>query len=285
MQAEELELSLPQARLRAKRWGSPSQPPLLALHGWLDNAASFDRLAPLLAERWQVVALDLRGHGRSAHLPPGVWYHYVDAFDDIGATFEYFGWQRASLLGHSLGATLVSLYAALEPARIDQLLLVEGLGPLSTRPEDALARLRDALAERLRFRARRPLRVFPTLDDAVAARARAGGLSAAAARPIVARGLEQVVGGWVWSSDPRLTLASAVRFTEAEILVMLGAIRAPTTLVLADPPTPYLQPPLMTPRIASVSGIRVERLAGHHHLHLEQPAQVAQLLLAPPPRA
>ena len=56
--ADELRITLPHATLAARRWGDASLQPLLALHGWLDNAGSFDALAPLLAQRWQVVALD-----------------------------------------------------------------------------------------------------------------------------------------------------------------------------------------------------------------------------------
>ena len=80
--AEELTLALPQGTLAARCWGDPAAPPLLALHGWLDNAGTFDHLAPLLAAHWRVVALDLRGHGRSSHLPAGAWYHYVDYLSD-----------------------------------------------------------------------------------------------------------------------------------------------------------------------------------------------------------
>src|SRR5688500_18494360 len=72
--AEELVIALPHATLAARRWGDASSPPLLALHGWLDNAGSFDALAPLLAARWQVIALDFAGHGRSSHLAAGSWY-------------------------------------------------------------------------------------------------------------------------------------------------------------------------------------------------------------------
>lgn len=276
--AEELRIPLAQGALAAKSWGDPSRPPLLALHGWLDNAGSFDRLAPLLAEERYVVALDLRGHGRSAHRADGTWYHYVDAFDDLLAAFEHFGWQRAGLLGHSLGGTLASLFAAAYPERVDELLLIEALGPLTLAPEDALAQLRRALDQRAAFAMRRPLRVFADLDAAIAARVAANGLGEAAARAIVERGVVAVDGGYVWSSDPRLTLASPLRFTEAQILAMLSAIRAPTLLVLAAPATSYLPTAMMDARAAQVPGIRVVRLPGHHHLHLEDASAVADAI-------
>lgn len=278
--AEELSIALPQATLTAKRWGDASKPPLLALHGWLDNAGSFDFLAPLLADDWQVVALDLRGHGRSSHIAPGTWYHYVDYFDELRGVFDHFGWAKADLLGHSLGGTLASLFAALFPERVGRLLLIEALGPLTTTLDDALPRLRRALDQQASFSSRRPLRVFPTLDEAIAARVLANNLSEPAARAIVTRGVQAVDGGYVWSSDPRLTLVSPQRFTEAEVMAMLSGIRAPTLLVLAEPATSYLPTAMMDVRAAQVAGIRVQRLPGHHHLHMEDAAAVAGLIRA-----
>lgn len=278
MSAEDVRFDFPHARLAAKRWGDPSLPPLLALHGWLDNAGSFDALAPLLARHWQVVAPDLRGHGRSSHIAEGAWYHYVDYFDDLRALIDRLGVERIDLLGHSLGGTLASLFAAIYPERVGQLLLIEALGPLTTTLDDALPQLRRALDQHAAFAARRPLRVFATLDEAIAARMAANGLSEPAARAIVARGVNAVDGGFVWSSDPRLTLASPQRYAEEQVRAMLAGIRAPTRLLLADPPTSYLPAAMMDARAACVADIRLVRLAGNHHLHLEHAHAAAAAL-------
>jgi pimeloyl-ACP methyl ester carboxylesterase len=274
----ELELPLPQGRLAIRCWGDADKPPLLALHGWLDNAGSFDALAPRLAARWRVIAPDLRGHGRSCHIPPGAWYHYVDYFDDLHALAAHFGGTRIDLLGHSLGGTLASLFAALYPERVGTLLLVEALGPLTTTLEDALPQLRRALDQHAAFAARRPLRVFATLEEAIEARMRANDLPEAAARALVERGVNAVAGGFVWSSDPRLTLASPQRYDEEQVLAMLGAIRARTLLLLARPATSYLPEAMMSARAARVADIRIIRLDGGHHLHLTRAPGVAEAI-------
>ena len=235
-------------------------------------------IAPLLAKDRYVVAIDLRGHGRSSHLPAGAWYHYVDYFDDLRATLDHFGWAQATLFGHSLGGTLASLFAAAYPERIETLLLVEALGPLTVSPESTLAQLKRGLDERAAFASRRPLRVFGDLDAAIAARAMASGFSGDVARALVERGVDAVEGGFVWSSDPRLTLTSAQRYSEAQVLAMLGGIRARTLLVLAEPATSYLPDAMMRERAARVAGIEVVRVAGHHHLHLESPQAVYEVI-------
>lgn len=278
MRAEELRIERADRTLAALAWGDPAQPPMLALHGWLDNAGSFSAIAPLLAKDRYVVAIDLRGHGRSSHLPAGAWYHYVDYFDDLRATLDHFGWAQATLFGHSLGGTLASLFAAAYPERIETLLLVEALGPLTVPPESTLAQLKRGLDERAAFASRRPLRVFGDLDAAIAARAMASGFSGDVARALVERGVDAVEGGFVWSSDPRLTLTSAQRYSEAQVLAMLGGIRARTLLVLAEPATSYLPDAMMRERAARVAGIEVVRVAGHHHLHLESPQAVYEVI-------
>jgi len=278
MRAEELRIELPERTLAALAWGDPASPPMLALHGWLDNAGSFSAIAPLLAKDHYVVAIDLRGHGRSSHLPAGAWYHYVDYFDDLRGTLDHFGWPRATLFGHSLGGTLASLFAAAVPERVESLVLIEALGPLTVAPENTLAQLKRGLDERAAFANRRALRVFRDLEAAIEARAMASGFSREVARALVERGVQKVDGGYVWSSDPRLTLTSAQRYSEAQVLAMLDGIRAPTLLILAEPATPYLCDAMMSERAAQVASIEVVRVAGHHHLHLESARDVFEVV-------
>ncbi|NIR25586.1 MAG: alpha/beta hydrolase, partial [Gammaproteobacteria bacterium] len=66
MTPREVTLQAGPLRLAARVWGEEGARPVLALHGWLDNAASFDALGELL-EGVQLVALELAGHGHSQH--------------------------------------------------------------------------------------------------------------------------------------------------------------------------------------------------------------------------
>lgn len=177
------------------------------------------------------------------------------------------------MLGHSLGAGIASLTAAAAPTRIGKLVLIEGLGPLADGGSQTLSRWQNAYAQRTN--GRRKSRVFPSIDDAVAARVAAGGLAADDARPIVARNLREIEDGFVWRSDPRLRLASPLRIEEAQIQRLLAGIEALTLLLLAEPATPYLPTVLMDARAVCVGDIRIERLDGPHHLHIRHPHKIA----------
>ena len=275
----ELSLELPHLRLAAQAWGDPQLPRLLALHGWLDNAASFDWLAPLLCGHFHIVAIDLPGHGRSGHRPPGTWYHYVDYLGDALAAADALGWTQFGLLGHSLGGAVASMLAAACPQRIERLFLIEALGPLTAQVDQTLSLLQRAISQRHGLPAK-ALRVFASEEEAAQTRAKAGDLSLEAARIMVARGITPApAGGFVWSSDPRLTLTSPQRYIETQVLSVLDELRVPTQLILAQPPPSFLPEALINSRIARVPEIDVVRIAGHHHLHLDDPQPVAAAML------
>ncbi|TCV96102.1 epoxide hydrolase [Luteibacter rhizovicinus] len=269
----ETKIQTPSLGIAAQEWGDPDAPPLVMLHGWLDNAASFDLLAPHLAKRFRVIALDLPGHGHSDHLPPGADYHYMGHVRAALAAVDALGLPRFHLLGHSLGAGIATLLAVAAPERVRRLLLIEGLGPLADDGSRTLDRFRDALAAPPK--STRNLRVFADVDSALAARVAVGGLASDLARPIVERGLREVPGGYSWRSDPRLSGLTPIRFAETQVMALLLGLAAPTSLLLARPHPPYLEPEALQIRIDCVDDIRTQTMEGGHHLHLEHPDAVA----------
>lgn len=256
---------------------------VLALHGWLDNAASFVPLAPHLAGI-DLVALDLPGHGRSAHLGAGGDYSFAGSIASVLDAADALGWEHFRLLGHSMGGAIASLVAAACPQRIERMAVIEALGVLTEAPERTAARLRDAVAAQRKPHGKQ-LRVFADVETAVSARLLAGRVPGswpdpAPLRLLVERGLREVPGGYVWSSDPRLTLPTLVRMTEAQADAVLAAIECPTLALFADPPQPYLPDAERRRRVAAVPSGRIEVLAGGHHLHMQQPEQVAAVVAA-----
>jgi len=268
----ERRITLPALTLAAQCWGEEHLPPLLALHGWLDNAGSFARLAPRLAARYQVIALDLPGHGHSDHLAEGASYHWPEYVRAVLAAADALALDRFSLLGHSLGAGIASMVAAARPERIERLWLIEGLGLLGDDGTHTLQRFRDALAVEPTGKR---LRTFASVEQAISARTLATGLPADQARPIIERAVRAVDGGWQWRSDPRINRPTPMRLAESQIHALLAGIEAPTHLLLAEPATSYLPGGPMQRRAACVRDIRVTHLAGGHHLQLEHPEAVA----------
>jgi pimeloyl-ACP methyl ester carboxylesterase len=262
--------------LAGLRSGDPHGPKVLAVHGWLDNAASFVPLSAQLPQL-DLVMLDLPGHGHSASLPAGADYLLTGALHPLLDAADALGWERFALIGHSMGAAIASILAAAAPQRVEKLVAIEMLGGLSERVEGTLERLRDSVAATRRG-GTTPLRVFPDLAAPVRARMLSNQLSAAAARLLVERGVEAVEGGYVWRSDRRLTLPTAVRPSEAQIQALLAGIECPTRVIYADPAQPYFPEPLRNERAARLRHGRVYTLPGTHHLHMEQPAAVAALV-------
>ena len=164
----------------------------------------------------------------------------------------------------------------------ERLAVVEALGVLTEAAERTHLRLREAVAAQRALKDKQ-LRVFPDIDTAVRARMQAGrvpgsGLQAGLVRLLVERGLREVPGGYVWSSDPRLTLPTLVRMTEAQMDDLLAGIECPTLALFADPPQPYLPDVARRHRVAQLPHGRMEVLQGGHHLHMQQPAQVAGVI-------
>lgn len=261
------------AGLRRER---PGRPKLMALHGWLDNAASFLPLLPHLPEL-DLLLLDLPGHGHSAHLPPGAEYTLTTHLHAALDAADALGWERFGLLGHSMGAAIAALVAAAVPARVERLALLETLGPLAEAEAHTATRLQQAVAA-ARGRTGKSLRVFPDLAVAVRARIQASPIDEAGARLLVERGTREVEGGHVWRSDPRLTLPSATRLTEAQVQVLLGALACPVHVVYAEPAQPYFTEQVRRARLQALPQAALTVLPGGHHLHMDRPGAVAAAL-------
>ena len=263
------------------RTDAPDAPRVLALHGWLDNAASFLPLQPHL-RGIELVALDMPGHGASAHLPETAEYTVVNTARTIFAAADALGWQRFSLLGHSLGGAVASVMAAAAPERIERLGVIESLGALSQEQGRNVSSLREAFA-RIEAEPRRPLRVFPDPAAAVRARVHAGGIGAVAATLLVERGLAPARGedgprGFSWRSDPRLTRPTAIRMSEEQVRELLAAIECPTRVIYAEPAQVYFPEAQRRARFDCLRDGQLVVLPGGHHLHMEAPAEVAAAL-------
>ncbi|KAH6566801.1 hypothetical protein BASA82_000920 [Batrachochytrium salamandrivorans] len=277
--------------IAGRHWGYKNGFPLLALHGWLDNCATWEELIPVWASKFphlkfDMMAIDFAGHGQSDHRSLQASYSKILDLEDCISVADLLNWDRFMLLGHSMGG-LVSLYlAGLFPARIVNVVIIEAIAPLYTRDEVLVDRAALGISEDLRYLSRKnpeaSKRVFASLEDAV--RARTTGkhkISHRAGLHLVRRGTKAVLSqadsglaystlGLVWSSDQR-TLVS-VQFSTSQVFAMetLRRIKCSLFCIMADHAMPQT---LASPKVQEILGdkLSIVKLKGvqSHHLHLE----------------
>jgi len=261
--------------LACRRFNAGAPIKVLGLHGWQDSAATFDRLAPLLPAI-ELVALDFPGHGFSHRRANGV-YHFIDYAVDVVHAIDALGWTCCNLLGHSMGAGVAGLVAGTIPKRIIRYCAIEGLGAMTQQPQDTPTNLQHAIEDETRRRQRSTKRVFASREDAVGARVRAGPIDPNSAEVLASRGLDAVDGGFRWRTDPMLRMSSRLRLTEPQIHAFLQRIACPTLVIRAQEGFPIPEEHWQK-RLASVQNLELQTLPGRHHLHLDNPAPVAEIV-------
>ena len=270
-----LNLTIPGFTIACKIWGKPENPPVIALHGWLDNANSFDFLADYLQEHYYFIAIDLPGHGHSSHLPAGSNYHFIDGVISIIHILDALQLDKVHLLGHSMGACLASLAGGVAPERFLSLALIEGLGPFSAPEETACAQL----AAYMKSMQKLPQKSKKyTLLDAAGARASKGYVSLDIAKKLSERGVREDEGMYSWRHDSRLLIPTPLYMTENQILSCLKEITAKTSLFWASKGFAF-DSKLMQGRIDSVKDLKIHQLEGGHHVHMEKPEVLSKLLI------
>jgi pimeloyl-ACP methyl ester carboxylesterase len=262
------------AKIAARCYGDLSQDGVIALHGWLDNAASFDQLVPALRQQFpqkSFVVLDMPGHGFSDHKPPQATYHFWDDLLDVLHIADQLGWEKFSLLGHSRGAIMGLMLAHAAPERLHDVVMLDAIWARPQEAEEAPRQLRDFVQQNRAVPNKR-LPVYKTIDDAIAARCRGGNLpmSPEAARPIVERGLKPVEGGFTWRTDPRLMTASALKLSAAHSRELVAQLPVKSLLLLADQGIggrPEMQAAMRAMPIPDA--LQWQAVPGSHHLHID----------------
>ena len=255
--------------LHLLEWGS-ERPELdhsvVLVHGFLDLAWGWEDLVLAgLAERFHVIAFDQRGHGDSDRIGPGGYYHFMDYVADLASLIDRTGRQRISLVGHSMGGTVVSYYAGAFPERVARLALLEGVGP----PEDTAD-----LPERTRHwirgwaaASRKSPRAYP--DVAAAARRlqqQDAKLGAELALRLAERGTRELAdGSRTFKHDPLHLTRGPYPFRSSFARSFWDRISCPVLLVEAsESPFQYLEG--REERLATFRNARTHVIAGAGHM-------------------
>ncbi len=256
--------------LHALHFGTPGNPALVLLHGGGANAHWWDHVAPALAERFHVVALDFRGHGDSDWpdaLEPGAFER------DLEALLAHLGRSDVHLVGHSMGGHVALAHAARHPETRAVCAIDPARG--ATRRDRRRARL--ALAARRSYRSREEaierFRFLPPAPQAPESLRRAIALHSVRAEPD---------GRFSFKFDPRwFGLPRGRGLALEEVACPVLVLRGEQSPLLTESGLAELLERLPDGRGLSIPG------AGHN-VHLERPAEVLRALstfLATPARS
>lgn len=275
VKTEEVSFDLGGYVVRGIASGNKNATPLLCLHGWLDNAASFTPLLPYL-QRYYVIAIDWPGHGHSDHRSHDAYYHFVDWTYDLLALFDVNKWQQIDIVAHSMGGMVASAFAAAFPEKVRSLTLLDSIGLLSTDAKQSTSQLRQGMLSRLKAK-KKQKNIHSSLASAVTARTQVSDLKEEHAKLIVERGLHRDSDGYTWRSDSRLRLTSPYRLTLSQAEQFIRDITIPVQLIYGrdgmDMVTSGIEH--FGPMFSS---FKHHELIGGHHVHMEQAEKCAILI-------
>lgn len=253
--------------------GDPSKPLIVALHGWLDNAASFVPLSQYLTD-YHLVALDFAGHGLSSNRSADAHYHQIDFVHDLHELVMSQGWKHFILLGHSMGGIVGSMYAAAFPDFVSHYISIESFGPMTKTAESSATQMRESIESRLKLQEKEAQHP-ENYEAVVKARAKAGDLTMAAAELLVNRNLYEQDGQLRWRTDRRLRTISSLRVTEDQAMNFMQSIECPTLVIMGNQGYEYMREKVKE-RESWVKQLTLVHCEGGHHLHMDNPREIAE---------
>ncbi|WP_322104792.1 alpha/beta hydrolase [Paraburkholderia sp. J41] len=280
-------------RLHVRRWGAADAPALFMLHGWMDVAASFQFVVDALVASgadWQVIAPDLRGfglsdwpvaQGRGSHY----WFHeYLADLDALLAHYAPDG--QVDLVGHSLGANIVCLYAGVRPGRVRRVVDLEGFGLPATTAAQAPRRVADWLDE---MRSPPQLRRYASLDAVAARLVKTNPRLIASRARFLAEHWSKPdgEGGYVLLADPAHKMRGPLLYQADEVMAIWSQVRAKVLHVEAAGSETLARFAGAAPvdvfkkRFEAFPDWRERIVEGAGHMvHHDQPEEVARLIEA-----
>lgn len=248
----------------------------VCLHGWLDNVGSF---IPLMEQNPSIpwLCVDLIGHGQSMWREEGQYYYFHDYITDFMEWIECQNDLKIHLVGHSLGAAIVSILCGLLPEKISSCVLLDGIGPLVSDDESIAEQWRLALYQ---YRNSKPRRTYPNLDILVKARMKKHNIKQSSCELLVEHGHKfcPETEEYYWSFDPRLLNLSPLQMTQQQVLSIFKHINAPTLLINAKQGYPF-EGPHFEKRKQTITTLQEIKIDGGHHVHMDQPKLVYDLML------
>jgi pimeloyl-ACP methyl ester carboxylesterase len=264
-----------------RRWKRAGAPRLILIHGAADCSATWQFVVEALKRDWDIIAPDLRGHGRSHY--PNESLYLPEMVADIAAFVEHWSPdQPAILVGHSMGGLLASMYAGTRPHRVAHLIMLDSLWEPPHGDKDVVERytlwLNRAAAAPLR-------RSFQSVDEMASRLMTANPRLIAPRAARLARDFARPLddGRVTWAVDPYINRSLPLQHSVADFDRFWGKVSAPVLWIgglkswMLDKVNAGGGPSLEA-RLGVFSQVRWQLLDAGHNVHHEQPEQVATLL-------
>lgn len=264
-------------------WGTPIGEPLVLIHGFLDQARSWELLVGFLQQRMDpplwIIAPDCRGHGDSGWAGAGGYYHFPDYIFDLACVIRALCVSRFKLVGHSMGGTISFLYAGTFPERVTRLVLIEGMGPPGMNFSDAPTRMEKWISE-VQERGRNHFHEYNSIEAGARQLQRTNArLNDDLALELARDGMKQNHRGkWVWKFDPLHRTAAPQPFYSFQAIEFLRRIDCPV-LILEGKESHQTQRLDKQARLDALRDKRIVQVdhAGHM-VHQDNPEMLAALL-------
>jgi pimeloyl-ACP methyl ester carboxylesterase len=231
-------------RLHYTDWGNESAPPLILVHGGLDQSRNWDAMARALRARFHVIAPDLRGHGDS-DWATGSSYSPSDHVYDLTCLIKSAGLEQVAIVSHSMGGMVSLTYAGAFPEKVSRLAVLEGVTNFPVRKVKPIdVRIAEWVGD-LDKTAQRKIHCYPSVaDGAERILARNARLTREQAMHLATHALKRDADGeYSWKFDPYLRARAPYRLSLEDNIALWSRIQCPTLLVagsesfLPDPGT------------------------------------------------
>ncbi|XP_069508795.1 serine hydrolase-like protein 2 isoform X2 [Ambystoma mexicanum] len=278
-------IPVPWGHLAALSWGPVDGSPVICLHGWMDNANSFQRLVPLLPSDRRYIALDFSGHGHSSHLAKGSRYDFNNYMIEVCRAVQALNYCQVSIIGHSMGGIIGTMFACIFPDMVENLILLDVYGFFPNSPEHLIKQTRNVITNHLKLEHKHGPKVYSP-EGALSRLLEANtALTEDSGRIILERGTKEVPGGVVFSRDIQVSMPYHPLFTMELSLAFLGNIGANVLTIMASESLSNRTGKDASER-SLVNGFKsslkekyqLEIVEGNHFVHLNEPEMVSGLI-------